>query len=432
MEWQITTGQKMKTITSIALLISLTFLITPVNAWNNHAGITYLILQDHWKENPPKKVKAESLEAFILKEKENLPAVLDGIDTFIAEKLPHCPKPAANLRLVSKNVDPKSAVPLFFKALRVNPNHKAPLYTQAVSVPASKPSALLNDITTLHEKGKLVNETFLPLTQNSLVSPTDILITAVDEPDYGLDLYLFEDSETEFGKIYGFGEQAFANPKYEYSSQAPFHMGFYHESGLIYTLAGFLKRTFPEYRIYQFTKLSEFAFKTGHPYWGYRFAGWALHYLQDLTQPYHSSVLPRIGAGKQIGVQLLATIGFPNSKVQMIDYVTLRHTLIEEYQYYLVKDIIRTNAKDHMVAKALQNKSSARSNEKIDYNSIRNLISKEAFDSANEADLQIEKLGITKYDHLYNESHPIHKILAKLLTGTSDHTRSYLNAMQVP
>lgn len=34
------------------------------------------------------------------------------------------------------------------------------------------------------------------------------------------------------------------------------------------------------------------AFRHGHPYWGARFLAWSIHYLQDLTQPFHAEQLP--------------------------------------------------------------------------------------------------------------------------------------------
>lgn len=41
-----------------------------------------------------------------------------------------------------------------------------------------------------------------------------------------------------------------------------------------------------------FFKLSRQAFAEGHPYWGARFLAWSLHYVEDLTQPFHSVQLP--------------------------------------------------------------------------------------------------------------------------------------------
>ena len=48
------------------------------------------------------------------------------------------------------------------------------------------------------------------------------------------------------------------------------------------------------YRAALYAKLSEGAFDTGHPYWGYRFLAWSIHYVQDVTQPWHTIFLPGI------------------------------------------------------------------------------------------------------------------------------------------
>ena len=46
------------------------------------------------------------------------------------------------------------------------------------------------------------------------------------------------------------------------------------------------------YRAALYARLSDGAFSTGHPYWGYRFLAWSLHYVQDVTQPWHTIFLP--------------------------------------------------------------------------------------------------------------------------------------------
>ena len=111
-----------------------------------------------------------------------------------------------------------------------------------------------------------------------------MLSSASDEPDYGLDIGLWENNDTKFGKEYGYGKQPFGNPKLDYGTQAPFHMGFYHESGIIYDAARVSKKL-SRNKESPVPFLAKLAFQTGHPYWGYRFAGWGLHYLQDLTMP---------------------------------------------------------------------------------------------------------------------------------------------------
>ena len=38
--------------------------------------------------------------------------------------------------------------------------------------------------------------------------------------------------------------------------------------------------------------LSQFAYRTGHPYWGARFLAWSLHYVEDVSQPFHAEQVP--------------------------------------------------------------------------------------------------------------------------------------------
>ena len=81
-------------------------------------------------------------------------------------------------------------------------------------------------------------------------APLAVVATAADEPDYGLDINLWEDSPSDWGKVYGFGNLPFGNPALNYSTQAPFHMGFFHEAKVIYLAAPFIKKTFPLLRVH--------------------------------------------------------------------------------------------------------------------------------------------------------------------------------------
>jgi hypothetical protein len=113
-------------------------------------------------------------------------------------------------------------------------------------------------------------------------------------------------------------------------------MGFFHEDRVIYLAAPFVKKTFPMMRVNQYTSLAALAFKTGHPYWGWRFTGLALHYLQDLTQPYHASLSPGNASLKLIGINVLAMAGFPRLKDEMIVLLSNRHLALEKYQNQLI------------------------------------------------------------------------------------------------
>ncbi len=168
-----------------------------------------------------------------------------------------------------------------------------------------------------------------------------VLATAADEPDYGHDINLFSDNPGEAGQRYGFGTQPFGDPRFEFSSQAPFHMGFYHEAAVIYSGAPFLARAWPEWRAYQYFGLSRFAFANGHPYWGYRFLGWGMHYIQDITQPYHSTPLPGASLAAMLQMEGKALLGYPEEKQAAIERVANRHTAVEKYQFDWLRQLLR-------------------------------------------------------------------------------------------
>jgi hypothetical protein len=168
------------------------------------------------------------------------------------------------------------------------------------------------------------------------VTPLSVLATAANEPDFGTDINCWEDSRSEWGKRYRFGPLPFGNPSVNISTQAPFHMGFYHQSALVYRAAPFVGRTYPLLRVHQFFGLAELALRTGHPYWGWRFAGNAAHYVQDLTQPYHASLLPGVSTLRMLGINLRAMLGWPRMKNEMIILVSNRHFALERYQVQML------------------------------------------------------------------------------------------------
>jgi hypothetical protein len=172
---------------------------------------------------------------------------------------------------------------------------------------------------------------YRPLAEGDPVAPAQVLATASDEPDFGMDIGLFEDNGTAFGAVYGFGVQPFGNPNLEYSSQAPFHMGFYYPNWLLAWAQPDMAKTYPRWRVDLYRALARHAFSTGHDYWGWRFMGWALHYIGDLTQPYHADPLP--GVGPLDILWALATGGSEDA----IQLVSNRHGVLESYQYQRVR-----------------------------------------------------------------------------------------------
>ncbi|WP_132626215.1 phospholipase, partial [Pseudomonas aeruginosa] len=79
----------------------------------------------------------------------------------------------------------------------------------------------------------------------------------------------------------------------------------------------------------------------GHPYWGYRFLGWGMHYIQDITQPYHSTPLPGASLAAMLQMEGKALLGYPEEKQAAIERVANRHTAVEKYQFGWLRQLLR-------------------------------------------------------------------------------------------
>jgi len=218
------------------------------------------------------------------------------------------------------------------------------------------------------------------------VSALEILVAASEEPDHGLDVGLWQDNKTWYGAQMGLGTQPFGNPTLWYSSQAPFHMGFFHESVILYWAAGWISRCYPEYRIDIFQRLSRLAFSTGHPYWGYRFLGWSLHTIQDLTQPYHATLAPGVSLPKLLWISLLEIIGIKKPAEDMRQLLTNRHLALENYQF----ESMRARTNNRLLA-ALSDTSPDQQYRSYDSLYPRDVITTQAHSHAAEVDLLLTK-----------------------------------------
>jgi hypothetical protein len=195
---------------------------------------------------------------------------------------------------------------------------------------------------------------FLAVKAGDAIPALTALATATDEPDYGLDINLWSDSPSSWGASYGFGPQPFGNPALSFATQAPFHMGFMHESSLLYLAAPFIKRSYPLLRCHQFSTLAALAFRTGHSYWGWRFAGLSLHYLQDLTQPFHATLAPGESTVKLLATNALAMAGLPRMKNDLVVLLSNRHLVVEKYVTELLQRAA-TRQQESELEKALHN-----------------------------------------------------------------------------
>jgi hypothetical protein len=112
-----------------------------------------------------------------------------------------------------------------------------------------------------------------PQAPGQSVLPREVVAIYSDEPDWGMDddVPRLKDQGIAQG-IEGMGTRTLRHFWFEGESEFDVDLGRGQE----------LDR-----RIQLFYNLSQVAFSVGEPYWGYRFLGNALHYLQDLTQPFH-------------------------------------------------------------------------------------------------------------------------------------------------
>lgn len=319
------------------LITALLGLCTTAWAWSNHALATYRAFEGMPEVAQAAPVVAEPLENFLAAQAQPIALTLAAQEGWAQLHLAHYPKLPVALFFdpgVARQ-GPQALRRAFLGALRVSPQSRLALYVQPDPWAAPSPAQPMAPelVSALPEREKDgPAHVFVALRAGEAVAPLAVLASASDEPDYGMDLNLWEDTPSEWGARYGFGTIPFGNPNLEFSTQAPFHMGYYHESAVIYQAAGFLKRTYPLLRIHQYAGLSELAFRTGHSYWGWRFAGMALHYLQDLTQPYHASLAPGFSTARLIGIQLLSLLGMPGRKHDMVILLSNRHFVLERYQ----------------------------------------------------------------------------------------------------
>lgn len=328
--------------------MKLTFLLLLLGAaaptawgWSNHTVGSYLALQDVAALRDAPLVEVEPLEQFLAQQYAGVSELLEEQERFARQHFPEYPPRPDNLKLPPVPGD--NLQQAFLSALRVNPQIHLAMVIQPMpgQTPVAGEQLTAEQVMVEQTRSPWNQQRFIRLTAGEKVSPVAVLASAADEPDYGHDINLFSDNPGDVAALYGFGPQPFGDPRFQYSSQAPFHMGFFHESPVVYAAAGFLQRNWPDWRAYQYLSLSRLAFATGHAYWGYRFLGWGLHYVQDLTQPYHAKPLPGVELDSMLLMEAKALAGYDSDKHEAIERVATRHTEVEKYQFAWLQRLLR-------------------------------------------------------------------------------------------
>lgn len=326
-----------------AASLFLALVANPARAWSDHGMATYRALAPLPEVADAAPVAVESLADFLRAEEAQIEAVLAQTERWAAAHLQAYPPLPAALRFVADPARSDAARrTAFMRALRVALDARFALYLQpdpwrdgqAGTMPAGA---------VVTPASAVLDHRFVAIGPGDRVAPLAVVASAADEPDYGLDIGTWEDSRSPWGKEMGMGPLPFGNPALVFATQAPLHMGFYHEDRIVYLAAPQLRRTFPLLRNHQFAALAQLAFRSGHAYWGWRFTGLSLHYLQDLTQPFHATVMPGASTVRMLGISLLAKLGMQRPWDEAIVLLSNRHLAVEKLQ----SDLIRQAAREH-------------------------------------------------------------------------------------
>lgn len=326
----------------------------PANAWEIHTLIAQPVFSSMEEVVSAEDVEVTSLEEFLILAELHLEETLQKEEMWARNNLEFYAPLPDSLAFMATN-DVATARQRFARAIRINPESKFISYLQLIpGVTAGARTVLVpEDVTPLKENDGFYNVTFVQLAPGDSIDPLSVLVSANHEPDLGLDIGLYENNSTDWGKYYGMGTQPFGDAKLEYGSQAPIHMGLYHEAALINMVAPFVKDCYPEYRIHLYKTLSELAFSLGHDYWGWRFMGWGLHYLADLTQPYHARALPGVGTFKMLVMNVMDMMGRSRMKDEAIQLVSNRHMAIELLERQLLEQAYLENDMEYIHIKTL-------------------------------------------------------------------------------
>jgi hypothetical protein len=411
---------------ALSVMIGLVALSLPLQGWENHALLTALAIANMPEIQQVEPVKVETLDDFLAAEYFAIAETLGEEETWDVMQVPVYPPRPANLAFRYNRNDKTRLRARFLEAIRVNPNVSFALFVQELpgkKVPGARylaPSA----VTLLPNSLPSTSRNFAELVAGQMVKASDVFTSATDEPDYGLDIKLWSDSGTEFGRRYGFGDQPFGNPKLEYGSQAPFHMGFYHEATVVNWTATQLTHTLPEYRIHLFLSLSRLAFQSGHLYWGWRFAGMGAHYIQDLTQPYHTKVLPGESTFRLIYSGAIDKIGMHGQKEHFIEQASNEHLALEKRAYCAA---LQSQTPAASLTQGLDDKQFY----KAPY--VRNILSAQSYDLADQVAVAFRPLMISKKSSCEIPTLPkADALLGQLMKNFGQHTRGFIRAVLPP
>lgn len=428
-----------------ALLVLLPAL---AQAWGNHTPMCYRAFEGMPEVAGAAAVKAEPLVDFLREQEAAIARTLDAQEAWAREHLKHHAARPDALRFIpdARRSDAERRA-AFLRALRLSAQTRLALYLQPdPREPPSNRAPVAAAQVTATQPGAGATQRFVALEPGEAVAPLAVLASACDEPDYGHDLSLFDDNPGQ--PAYGFGKQPFGNPAVSIGSQAPFHMGFFHQGAVFNMLAPSFARTFTELRVQQYSGLAALAWQTGHAYWGWRFAGLALHHVEDLTQPYHASAAPGASLGHMMWVNLKAQLGAPADRQGLVVLQGNRHFVLEQFQARWIIEAARKQ-QDGPLEAALRDASRDARYPAWGAGYVRDVVAAEAYAAGPATDAAVvvgapakfvtdpnfdfaaneAQLGPELVRALQGQRDGLHQAIAELLAHFGAHSRNALRGM---
>ena len=260
---------------TFSLLFSSLFSIK-AEAWGLHYLVTDGALSDLSAQ-----IQTEPLESFLRTQGPEIEKLFDGYYDWLTER--------GSKRFIRQHYNVKEPTTQnFLKVARLNPD--ARFYLMKRVMPGVKPTGKIIRLALLspYESEERHYSYIFEDVSSKSISARAILDSSSDEPDWWIDARLWNHPE------YGYGQSPYGKSG-ENSGDAAFHSQFAHESWILQKLAPEVAEGMAVERLELMKRLAQLAFHSQHPYWGYRFTAWGIHYIQDLSQPYHSKAVPHAG-----------------------------------------------------------------------------------------------------------------------------------------
>jgi hypothetical protein len=305
-----------------------------MRSWNTHALMTRAALSTVNAPRLDDSIPVIALDAFLSISKDPLQQVLKWYYELLNRKVHGVAGKTGASSEIPKEI---LAIGDFLAALKLNVN--CPLQYVRVLRPEEISPEAPHDPSRAGPPGEMYVETG----QGEAIQAREVLCTFSDEPDWGMDQDLFPIAQ------YGYGPCPFG-PEHGPSSQAPFHMAFLHENPLVVALRPSLGKSFMAERVQLFFALAGLAMDSGIDYWGWRFAAWAMHYLQDIAQPYHARPFP--AARLPILIRFLLHPNPRRFAAKNVNYLKNRHLLFESAVHFLLNEAVKKRA-EHPFLRAL-------------------------------------------------------------------------------